>query len=116
MGESKQAYLAKYDIGEGKMATIADIAKQASMSVQAIRQRLNRGITGAALLEPAKDRATDSGNGWALFKRRWAEAEEQGLDEQQKQWKANGYRGRGGEMILPSGANPDWLPLYGKAK
>ena len=108
MSEHKQAELVRYDIGNGEQATIADIAKRASISVQAVRSRLNKGVIGVDLLKPAQDRASGAASNWAIFKQRWADAEEQGLSEEQKKWKANGYQ-NGGLYITPTGAWPDYL-------
>ena len=108
MSESKQAETTKYDVGNGRMMTIAEIAELTTISRQGIRKRLNNGVIGVDLLEPAQDRASGASSNWAIFKQRWADAEEQGLSEEQKKWKANGYQ-NGGLYITPTGAWPDYL-------
>ena len=71
-------------------------------------QRIDRRVIGVDLLKPAQDRASGAASNWAIFKQRWADAEEQGLSEEQKKWKANGYQ-NGGLYITPTGAWPDYL-------
>ena len=115
MSEHQQAETTKYDVGNGRMMTIAEIAELTTISRQGIRKRLNNGVIGADLLEPAQDRASGVASNWAIFKQRWADAEEQGLSEEQKKWKANGYQ-NGGLYITPTGAWPDYLGPFPSPK
>jgi hypothetical protein len=112
MSESSQAKGKLYDIG-GEMLSVADIAERAGVSVRAVRDRLNKGLTGIALIEPQHQGGADSG--WKLFMEKWAEAKEQGLSAEQMAWKKNGYR-NGDAWILPNGRWPDYLRVPGYAR
>ena len=47
-----------WDVGDGRTMTVAEIARETSRSVQAVRQQLAKGIRGEALLEPNQKTAT----------------------------------------------------------
>ena len=47
-----------WDVGNGRTMTVAEIARETSRSVQAVRQQLAKGIRGEALLEPNQKTAT----------------------------------------------------------
>jgi hypothetical protein len=84
-----------FDVGNDRTMTVAEIARETSRSVQAVRQQLAKGIRGEALLESNKPR--EAKGSWVA--QRWAEAEARGLtpDEQR-------IRDRGDPRLLPSGA------------
>lgn len=132
MSESKQAEIAKYDVGDDRQPmTVKEIAEAAGVSVQAIRHRISTGVTGEDLLKPAEDRAAGGrreDDGWALFRKRWAEwkADPDPDTEDLMQWSGctreeaeahiqrfvdQGYR-NDGKPILPNGRAPDWLPPW----
>ena len=121
MSENVTTETTKHDVGDGCMMTDSEIAEETGLSRQAVRKRRLAGKVGAELLEPAQDKAAASGSAWTIFKRLWADAEEEGFSggvscgitftaADQKKWKANGYRSNHGEFVTPNGGHADWLP------
>lgn len=127
VGSSK----ATYDVGDGRKLSVSEIAIETGLSRESIRRRLNRGVTGANLLEGAQDQATKKEEGWALFRKKWAAAEADDTDSinemviefgitpeearaNQKRFREDGYRNILGYPILPTGRAPDWLPPWNR--
>lgn len=112
MSESKQAEIKQYKIGD-ELLSVAEIAERAGVSRQAVRDRLNKGITGASLIEPQHQGGGDSG--WKVFMGRWDDAKEQGLNPEQTKWMRAGYR-NGDAWILPNGRWPDYVRVQNYAR
>jgi hypothetical protein len=85
----------RFDVGDDRHLTRAEIAKEAGVAKQTIDKRIAAGKRGAELLESNKPR--EAKGSWVA--QRWAEAEARGLTPEEQRVKA-----RCDPRLLPSGA------------